>query len=535
MKIKKYNSLVLFLLILPLCFSCNNGKKKKSGRRYKQEISINIEHDPMTLHPGKARILSDYNLIRTFNEGLYRINKDGITSPALAEKCSISDDKKTYTIQIKESLWSNGHPVTAHDFVYAWKTLLNKTFPAPNASLLYPIKNARAIKEGLLPMSMLGIQTEGDHTIIIELQQEIPYFTELLSLPVYFPLCENVDKKSKTWTTNADEYVCNGPFKIESWQHRNEIIAVKNNTYWDAKEVKLDKIKMCMVSQDTGFNMYQNKELNWAGSPYSQIPTDAISNLENTKILKKDPLLGTFWIKSNISSHPLHDKNFRKALSTAINRKDLVTHVMLGGGDVATSIVPAAMGIQASPLIEDGNIGRALAYLKQACDDMHVSKKNIPQIMLTYVGSGTNHKIAAAIQEQWRKSLGISIRLEPLESKVYIDKINSGDYQLACGSWIADFNDAINFLEIFKSKHLATNGTKWESLDYMKALDSTYVCNDEKERTSKLSMIEKMIMEDSPVIPIYHYNMLHLQDDNLKDVILSKTGHIDFKWAHLTE
>jgi ABC-type oligopeptide transport system substrate-binding subunit len=157
MQLKKLPLKCSYLLILLLVISCSKNRSLSSVDKPSQEITINIVSDPATLDPRKARLLSDFNLIRTFNEGLFRVNKEGISSPAICESYSVSEDQKTYTLKLKETVWSNGDPLTAHDFIYAWRSSLSKDFLSPNCSILFPLKNAKSVKTGLLPTSMLGV------------------------------------------------------------------------------------------------------------------------------------------------------------------------------------------------------------------------------------------------------------------------------------------------------------------------------------------------------------------------------------------
>jgi len=534
MKVKRNLAICISLLSTSLFFnSCNSSSEPSEKRSCKQEIKINIKNEPTSLDSRRARILSDYSIIQTLNEGLYRKAKDGKVVEAIAESYSVSKDGLIYTFKLKETLWSNGDPLTAHDFTYAWKSALDKSFPSPSASLLFPIKNAKAIKEGSLPMSMIGAYAKDDYTLIIELESPIPFFIKLLCLPIFNPINESVAKQNPIWHTDASTYVCNGPFKLSSWKHSNEITALKNDLYWDKSQVKLEKITMVMVDSETEFQMFENKELNWTGSPYSEIPPEAIKTLNEQGSLKKKPLLGTYLIRTNTEVYPLKELNFRKALAVSINRKNLIDHVLEGAGEVATGIVPTSMGLQEHAYFNDGSEKDASEYLNLALKVLDINKKSIPPLTLTYPSSTRSHKIAAALQDEWRKTLGLTIRLEPLETKVYLDKISRGDYQLACGSWTADFQDPITFLEVFKSKTVGTNNTNWESLDYTKAIEATYTSKSSADRTLAMKNAEKILIDAMPVLPIFHYTMFNLQDDNLYDVELSELGFLDLKWAYL--
>lgn len=523
------------LFSLVIFSSCTKRAKTEFYSQSAQEITLNIGAEPATTDPRKARLLSDFNIIRTLNEGLFRINKQGITSEAIAKSYTVSEDGKTYEIELRETLWSNGDPLTAHDFIYSWKSSLDKNFASPGASFLFAIKNGEQIKKGLLPLSMLGARTDGDYKIILELEQPMPYFIELLSMPIYFPIHQGADIEGSIQYRENEKYICNGPFTIGSWKHKDQIVMQKNSSYWDKKNVALQKITMIMVDEDTAYNLYQNKEVTLIGSPFSKIPSDAVTSLKGSNDLKTSPFLGTYWIRTNTDIFPLNNKNFRKCLASSINRKDLVEYVLSGNAQVATGIVPNVLTMQEKPYFKDDAPELALSSLDKACKELSLSKRSIPNLTFTYIGSSENNKVAAVIQDGWKKNLGIEVLLEPLEHKVYIDRISKGDYQLALGSWIADFKDPINFLEVFKTKAVGTNNTGWESLDYISAINASYEKKDSADRRESLITAEALLLEDMPVIPVYHTTMVHMQDSRLKDVVRTETGNIDFKWAYLSD
>lgn len=531
------------VLLSTLCFISLNGCTCKKNdackgapkKNVRQEIRINIVSEPGTLDPRKASSLEEINLARMFMEGLMRVSASGLMTNALAENVTLSKDMKTYTFKLKDSYWSNGDPLTAHDFVYSWKKTLSSNFPATNAFLLYALKNGKAVKEGHLPSSLLGVHANDDHTLVINLESPTPFFLELLSLPVFFPVNERIDRKISDWSRNVDAYVSNGPFIPKEWHHNGSIVAIKNPHYWDKNAVSLNKIEMIMVDSETGFKMFQGKELDWDGAPYSNLPIDAIASLEGSNQIHSDPMLGSYWIRTNTALFPFHSLEIRKALALAIDRAALVEHVVTNNHIPATGIVPTTLGLQKAPYFKDGDTSEALHLLNIALENEGIDKENLPEITLTYAAEARNHRVAQAIQDQWNSSLGIRVQLEPLEAKVYFDRIAKGDYQLACGNWIADFADPINFLEIFKARNVSANRTNWESLEYQKALEASYIATNKEDRINSLRKSEEIIMEEMPVIPIFHMTMLHTQNDRLKEVVLTSSGHIDFKWAYLAE
>lgn len=524
--------LPLIALSLTGCKKSADSTEKRRGYS-SQNITINIANEPQTLDPRKVRALTDANLVRMFMEGLTRVDKKGKSSLALAEKVSVSSDLKTYTFTLKASQWSNGDPVTSQDFAYAWKKSLSPQFNAPNANMLYVIKNAKEAKTGKLPLSLVGIETPNDKTLIVELSHPTPYFLELITHPIYFPVNSSVDRANSHWAENHTTYVGNGPFSLHDWKHHNVIDARKNERYWDKKTVQIADLKMVMVTEDTGFNMFETRELNWDGSPFSTIPVDAIQNLKSQEKLQVAPVLATQWIRVNITQGPLHSTKLRKALAYAIDRQAIVDHIAQGNQIPATGIVPLAMGLQKEPLFKDGDLSKAQDLFGEALEELKISPDQLSSLTLMYASAERNHLMAQAIQEQWRQAFGFQISLEPVESKVFFDRVSKKNYTLSLGNWFADFNDPINFLEVFKTKDVGTNNTNWENPGYTELLETSSYCQNANERQALLRQSEQIIINDMPVIPIFHFTMLYIQDDTLKDVVLTTMGNIDFKYAHI--
>ncbi|MEM8728193.1 MAG: peptide ABC transporter substrate-binding protein [Chlamydiota bacterium] len=537
-KIDMKNLIKTFSLILLLTSSLTGCKKNERSlpppsKGLNQQITINITTDPGTLDPRKARDLTDINLIRMFMDGLTRVDKDGNNGLAVAEKVDISPDKKTYIFTLRDCKWSNGDLVTSHDFSYAWKKSLSPEFNAPNASMLYVIKNAKEAKEGKLPPSLVGIETPDEKTLVVNLSHPIPYFMEMIAHPVFFPINGHVDARNPRWADKETTYVGNGPFSLSEWKHHDAMEAQKNPKYWDHKTVKLSNIKMIMVSADTGFNLFDADKLDWDGSPLSTIPTNAIDSLKSSEKFHTMPTLATYWIRVNIEKKFLQNRNLRKALAYAVDRRAIVDHVMQGNQIPATGIVPTAMKLQQKPLFIDHDLDAAKTHFDQALEELETAASELSVISLLYTSSERNHSMAQAIQNQWLKAFGIQVRLEAVENKVFFDRISNKDYDLSIASWFADFNDPVNFLEVFKTKDVGTNNTNWENPTYTELLETSYYCQSDEKRRTVLARSEMLLINDMPVIPLFHATMLYVRDNELKDVVLTTMGSIDFKWAHI--
>lgn len=472
----------------------------------KQKIKINIVSEPCSLDPKKARNLNDLNVIKMFHEGLFRINSQGDIIPALCLGYEISEDRLTYTIKIREAFWSNGDRIISSDFLSSWRCSLDPEFGSDYAFLLYPIKNASLVKKGLLDKSELCVSTPDDTTLVITLEHPTPYFLELLASPIYFPFKDG-----------KESYLFSGPFIIDKWVHSDRITAIKNLNFWDMANVKLDEIELAMVSSETAFSMFLNHELDWEGSPFSLIPLDALDS-HREMIFSQDFLITAF-LRLNINDPCLKHHSSREALHRALNKKEIVDYVLQGKGDVANGLVPPSLN----------------SIKKNLTPSYCTSPPSaLTPLTLSFLSNEKNYRIAQTIQDQWKKNLNITLYLEPLEAKVFFSKISENKYQIALGSWVGDFRDPISFLEIFKNKEIGTNNTGWENKQYENLLTSSLTAL-ESVRNTLLNTSEELLINEHPIIPLYHGKMNFVKNPKLKDVALTSTGSIDFRWAYIDQ
>jgi len=515
----------VFGLIFSLMSSCQPKPKTPD-----QKARINLVSDPRTLDPRKSRDLSERVLMNMLYEGLTREGKTGKSELALADSFEVTENGTCYTFKLKEALWSNGDPITSHDFVYAWSTSLNSSFLSENAYQLFCIKNAEAIKKGEKPVSDLGVVALDEKTLQIQLERPVPYFLELLSFSIFFPVSEAMDRQG--WDLKKGSLISSGPFCLKDWKHSDFIETTKNSKYWDAKAVQLDGVRLVMVGEDTEVRMFEKNELDWAGSPISTFPFDLVEGFLKKDLLHLYPLYGTFFFRVNVETFPFNNVNIRKAFALAINRQALVDHVTKGGYTPALRFVPDCMDIKAKPYFSDGDEKLARSLFQKGLEELNISQEEFPLVKFLYCSLQKNHAISQAVQQDWKRVLGVNVELEANERNVYFERIGQQDYQIAASSWSADYNDPISFLGIFKYKNSFTNNTLWESKEYIDLLEASELATG-NERKQILQKCESILMDEMPIIPIYHQHMRYVKQDNLKGVSVSSLGNLDFKWAYL--
>lgn len=525
---------IMFLFFV-LLVSCQKGISPSQ----QQTLRINIGDDPETLDPRKALNLRTVTLMHMFFEGLTRHAKTKEFEMALARDVEVSEDGTRYLFHLRKSSWSNGDEVTSSDFAESWKNILDPRFPTDLAYQLYIIKNGAKVKSGELGLDQVAIQTPDPHTLIVELEQPTPYFLQLLSTPAFFPIPHKVARANPNWHLNLENYVCNGPFIPKSWRRSDLMHVAKNARYWEAKKVLLDGIDLFMIAGDTEMNMFEEGKLDWAGSPLTTIPIDAVRSLRENEQLRVSPFSATCFFRTNTAEflkekkNPLSNPLFRKALAFCLNRREITDHILQGGQIPAKSFVPPEMGLSEKGYFHDGNRDRARSLLTEALSELGLSIEGLEPIKLSYSAGGRGGIISQAAQKQWEEALGIRIELDAIEPKTFFQRISRKEFQLAFGDWSADFYDPITFLDVFKYKDGSTNNTNWENSKYIDLLNQSALCKDSQERKGLLREAEQILMEQMPIIPLYHSVLNYLQCEGLEEVALSPLGQIDFRWAHL--
>jgi oligopeptide transport system substrate-binding protein len=561
-QMKKKSLLFLsMLLVLSMILGACGGKDDKSSdakkEAKKQDLRININSEPPTLNPGLAEDSTSGTVLRQVLEGLTRINLDGKPENAAAKDVKVSEDGKTYTFTLRDAKWSNGDPVVAADFEYAWKWALNPNNISPYAYQLYYVEGGQAFNEAAKDANengkidpeeqisedqlkaledAVGVKALDEKTLEVKLVNPTPYFLELTAFYTYLPVNSKIAKANPDWANDAGEnYTTNGPFKLAEWKHSDKVVLEKDDQYWDAKNVKLNTITMIMVNDpNTELSMFDNGELDWAGMPTGNLPQDALPALEKEGTLHTQSIAGIYNYKLNTAKPPFDNANIRKAFALAIDRKSLIENVTQGGQMPAMAIVPPSMIKENDKgYFKDNDVKKAKEYLQKGLDELGLKDvSELPAISLSFNTNEGHQKIAQAIQDMWKKNLGVEVSLDNSEWKVYIQKIQDGDYQIGRMGWLGDFNDAINFLEMYYSKDGGNNDTRWESKEFQKYLDQSATEKDPAKRLDLMKKAEKVFMDDMAVIPIYFYTNNWVQDESLKDVAVSGLGDVQFKWAH---
>src|SRR5690606_6314917 len=472
-------SAILVAFALVFTAACGGGSDQGKGSEELAEEQVlnvgRVRSEPPSLDPANATDSTSGTVLNQLMEGLTRIDAQGNPHPAVAEKWEVSKDGKEITFHLrKDAKWSNGDPVTAHDFEYAWKRVLDpkRKPPSDYAYQLYYLKNGEKYNQGKAKAEDVGVKAVDDHTLKVELEQPTPYFVSLTSFYTLFPVNKKVAEKNDKWAAEADTYVGNGPFKLKTWEHDAKIELVKNEHYWGAKDVKLTQINFPFIGkEETGYQQFKSGKLDEGDSII--IPPDLVKKGLESGEIKSQKSPAIYFYMLNVEKKPFNNKKIRKAFALAIDRKSIVENVTQGGQVPATGFVPWGIPdfvankdwveTRDPYLPETAQPEEAKKLLEEGMKEEGYDK--LPTVTIDYNTDEGHKKIAEAIQQMWKKNLGVDVKLRNSEWQVYLDKTKSGDFQVGRLGWLPDYIDPMTFLDIWVTGG-GNNDTRFSHKEY---------------------------------------------------------------------
>ncbi|KIL38945.1 cytochrome C [Gordoniibacillus kamchatkensis] len=516
------------------------GTKAEAGKTAaKPKIVVyNNNKEPTSMDPPIGFDQVSYDIVNNAFEGLTRLGKNQSPEPAMAKEWKVSADGKKYTFALRDGIkWSNGDPVTAGDFEYAWKRLLDPKTASDAAFLAYPIEGAEAYNSGKGPVDGVKIKAVDDKTLEITLAQPASWMLSLVSSPAFFPVNKAVVEKNPKWAGEASTIVSNGPFTITEWKHDSELKMVKNDKYWDAANVKLDGVTYKMVNDSsTAYQLFSTGELNVSNTT-GPFPADMSDKLFADNKVKVEDGAGTAFYRFNTKMKPFDNVNIRKAFVAAVDRQKLVDLVLKKKQKPAVGYVSPGLKDPAGG--DFRTVGGDLIKFDAAQAKNLLAKgmqeagyTTLPEVTLTYNTNDESQRIAQALQAMFKDNLGVDVKLQNKEGKVLTTEQKALQLQLSRSSFLPDFADPINFLDGFQSTNPFSR-TGWKNDQYDKLIKDAYNEPDDAKRFKMMHDAEKILMDEAPILPLYFYNNVYLQNDNVTGVVLHPFGFIDFKWADM--
>jgi oligopeptide transport system substrate-binding protein len=513
---KTLNCFILFLVFLLTC--CQKGNQDHTVNTLKLNFQ---EGDLPSLHPHDLIIyLRGISASKVLFEGLTRIDEQGKAQLAGAKSVSISNDRLKYTFTLRDNAWSNGTPVTAHQYENGWKEVLSPLSPCSRADLLYLIKNGQEAKKGKVPLDAIGVKAIDEKTLQVELAYPSPYFLELLAQPICAPL---LNPKARPQT----EF--NGPFQVASWEKNVSLRLKPNPHFWNRSQVSIKQIEFSMISDiSTAYSLYEKEKLDWMGVPLCPLSTDLIHHIKKAGHLKSHPIERAFWIFLNTQHPGLSNPSIRRALSAALDRKAITQHILVGGNPLLKPI-PTALLASAAALLPENDTD-AKKHFDQGLQELGLTPSTFPSLIISYSQQSNRKQFAEYLQERWGKTFGINIQLDSQEWNVLRTNLEKGLYQICGGFEAAYYSDPLELLDRLASLN-PCNFPKWTDANYTKKIQqATHESNSDK-RADLLAEAEQILLDQVPLIPVCSDCFLFTHIPNLKHYAFDSVGAIDFSYA----
>ncbi|WP_434359679.1 ABC transporter substrate-binding protein [Parasalinivibrio latis] len=475
-----------------------------------QELVRGNGTEVASLDPHKVEGVPESHVLRDLLEGLVIQDAAGNTIAGTAESWS-TEDNKTFTFKIrKDAKWSNGDPVTAHDFEYSFKRAADPATASPYAWYIEYTKmlNAKDIIAGKKSSSELGVKALDDHTLVLETEVPLPYFVKMLAHTTMYPVHKaTIEKFGDSWTKPGN-FVGNGAYTLTDWVVNEKIVLERNSNYWDNTDTVVDKVTFLPIeNQNAEMNRFLSGEIDITYEvPNEQYRRLAKQYPENVVV---SPNLCTYYYGFNTQKAPFNDVRVRKALSYTIDR-DIVTKAILGQGQKpAYALTHSGITGFSPDLPEYAKLSQKErnAKAKELLTEAGFGEGKPLDFTLLYNTSENHKKIAVAIQSMWKKSLGgfVKVELENQEWKTYLDNSKQGNFDVRRAGWCADYNEASTFLSIAETEN-GSNDQKYSSEIYDDAMKKAATeAKSDEERNALYAIAEAQLAKDMPIAPIYQY------------------------------
>ncbi|WEM43281.1 ABC transporter substrate-binding protein [Photobacterium sp. DA100] len=502
----------------------------------KQELVRGNGTEVASLDPHKTEGVPESHVIRDLLEGLVNQDENGNTVPGVAESWETTDNR-TFTFHLrKDAKWSNGDPVTAHDFVYSFKRAVDPATASPYSWYLEmtTMKNADEIIAGKADKETLGVSAKDDYTLVVELEQAVPYFVKMMGHTTVKPVNRKVVEKFGDNWTKPENFVGNGAYTLDNWVVNERIVLTRNENYWDNGNTVINKVTFLPIeNQVAEMNRFLAGEIDIT----NELPNEHFRRLQNQHAdsVSISGNLCSYYYGFNNEKAPFNDVRVRKALSYAIDR-DVVTKALLGQGQKPGYFLTPEITANFNPVTpEYGQMTQKERNVKakELLEEAGFGPGNPLNFTLLYNTSENHKKIAVAIASMWKKNLNVTATLENQEWKTYLDTRRQGNFDVTRAGWCGDYNEASSFLSLMQSNN-SSNDPRYNSKAYdaimAKALEST----SDAEREQLYIEAEKLLAKDMPIAPIYQYVKARLVNpkvggypaNNAEDKLFSKDMYI---------
>ncbi|HDR4571605.1 peptide ABC transporter substrate-binding protein [Bacillus cytotoxicus] len=543
-KTKRVAALSLTLsLVLTACGQKQETTTNKDEKKVatKQILNIVETGEISTLDSSIATDGFSYAALNNVMEGLYMPGPGNKPVPGAAESYTLSEDGKTYIFKLRHSNWSNGDPVTAHDFEYAWKRAINPETASEYAHIMFDIKNAEKVNKKALPLDSFGVKALDDKTLEVQLEHPVPYFLGLMGFATFYPQNQKVvEAQGTNYGLEAANAVYNGPFVLNEWKHDTSYKMTKNPNYWDHKNVKLQEINVNIVKDTSAaVNLFESKQVDRI-----TINSEFVDKYQNDPSLKKMARPSVTFFRFNQKNPLLANKNARKAISLSFDKKGITTTILNNGSIPANAFIPKGFvkGPDNKDFRSTSNV-KVETNIKEAKKQWETAKKetNLQNVSLSIISTDESNdkKISEYLKGELEKNLpGLKITLNPLPVKAFLEREGNGDFEISLSTWGPDYPDPTTFLNMFVTDG-PFNKMNYSNKQYDELMEkaSSSLTTDLPARWKAFQDAEKILVEDDAAIaPIFQAGLIYLERPSVKGVVVRPfAGIYSYKWAYITE
>ena len=518
---------------------CGDGPATKganaSGPGAQGEVTLRRGNggEPASLDPHFVTAANEDAIISDMLVGLTTQDAKGIAIPGAAERWDTSADGKTWTFHMRDHQWSDGKPVTANDFVYAWRRVLDPSTAAPYASILYAFKNAQAINSGKMPPTELGARAIDDRTLEVQLEHPVPYLLQLVGHATAYPVPSHVvESLGRDWT-KPGSYVGNGPYVLAEWFPNDHITLAKNSRFYDGANVKIDQVQFLPITDpDAGLRRFRAGELDVQDT----IPPTQIGFVESTmgSMFHKEIYLANGWLTFNMTRKPFDDIRVREALNLSYDRETMAYKVVNIGQPPAYSLLPPGIANYPGGVEFDFKNTPYPERLKRAQELMQQAGFGPGKPLRTTMTTGPSpetRRIAAAVQEIWR-NIYVEAEIVQTDPQVYSSNLRAGNFDIAGYGWVADYNDARNFLFLFLSDNELNYG-KYKNPAFDALINHSDQEQDLMKRGQLMAEAEAILLKDVPIIPNRFQVTLNLVQPHVKGWVTNVSNTNRTRWLSI--
>jgi oligopeptide transport system substrate-binding protein len=507
-----------------------------AAAREPRVVRMAIMQDPPQLDSTKATDTVSSFVGGHFKEGLTRHGRHGEIVPGVAESWELRERGATFRLR-KEARWSDGEPVTAHDFVFAWRTVVDPKTASEYAFIVYPVKNGEAVNRGKLPPSALGVRAIDDHTLEVEFEQPCVYFLGLMAFKTFFPVREDFYRaRPGRYAASARDTLSNGPFVLTSWVHGASLVLEKNPLYWDADRIQIDRIEIPYITTDANsrFNLFKDGKVD----VLDRLGRDELKRAQVERFRMKSFAEGSLWFLefNHRAGRPTTSVHLRKAIRLVFDAREFVSSVVgIPGTRPGSSLVPHWMrGLEAT-FRKEYPLEPVLPDLDEAKRHLELAKAQLggripPLVWLTDDTPGASRQ-AEYFQQVLKTRLGIEVRIDKQIFKQRLAKMTAGQFDIVTAGWSPDYDDPMSYADLFASWNENNRG-RYANARFDAHIRLAQATADPRKRLDEMAAAERIALEEVGFLPLYERTLVWVHSRRVDGIVRHQIGpDPDFTFA----